>query len=41
LPQPLPAPPPFARFGLWPFVGMVGLAGIVVLGAEGRARPVA
>jgi apolipoprotein N-acyltransferase len=39
LPQPLPAPPPFARFGLWPFVGMVGLAGIVVLGAEGRARP--
>jgi apolipoprotein N-acyltransferase len=38
LPSPLPEPPPFARFGLWPLVGMAGLAGIVVLGAERRAR---
>jgi apolipoprotein N-acyltransferase len=41
LPQPLPAPPPFARLRLWPLVGMVGLAGIVALGAERRARAAA
>jgi apolipoprotein N-acyltransferase len=38
LPPPLPAPPPFARFGLWPFAGMVAVAGIIVLGAEMRVR---
>ena len=39
LPAPLPAPPPFARFGLWPLVGLLGLAAIGALGAEMRARP--
>jgi apolipoprotein N-acyltransferase len=41
LPAPLPAPPPFARFGLWPVVLVAGFAGLAMLIIESRGRPVA
>jgi apolipoprotein N-acyltransferase len=38
LPPPLPVPPPFARFGLWPLVVLVGVTAVVIAIVEIRAR---
>ncbi|MCC2665385.1 MAG: lnt, partial [Geminicoccaceae bacterium] len=41
LPAALSAPPPFARFGLWPSLALLCLGGIVAVLIEIRARPAA
>jgi apolipoprotein N-acyltransferase len=38
LPAPLPTPPPFARFGLFPFIGMVCMGGFILVTLEIRPR---
>jgi len=34
LPAALPAPPPFARLGLWPLIGLLGGGAIVLVWLE-------
>jgi apolipoprotein N-acyltransferase len=41
LPAALPSPPPFARFGLWPCLGLLCLGVIFAVLIEIRARPAA